>query len=59
MTYSNNEIDKDFEKINDIKKLIIDNVNRIENVDDICGEKLLSSSLSNLRFFKYCKYMNN
>ena len=58
-TRLNDKVDKDFEKIDDIEKLNIDDVNRIESVNDICEEELLSLLLSNLRFFKYCKCVNN
>ena len=58
-TYSNNKIDENSEKINNIKKLNIDNVDHIKNINDICGKELLSSSLSNSRSFKYYKYVNN
>ena len=62
-TRLNNEINENFDKnskkINDIEKLIIDNVDHIENIDDICEKELLSLLLSNSRFFKYYKYVNN
>ena len=59
LIYLNNEIDKNFEKINNIKKLNVDNINHIKNIIDICEKELLSSLLSNSKFFKYYKYVND
>ena len=58
-TRLNNKINKNFKKIDNIEKLNINNVDYIKNISDICGEELLSLLLSNSRFFKYYKYMNN
>ena len=59
LTRLNDEIDKNFKKINNIKKLNINNVDYIKNINNICEKKLLLLSLSNSRFSKYYKYVND
>ena len=59
LTRSNNKIDESFKKVDNIEKLIIDNVNRIKSINDICEKKLLLSLLSNSKSFKYYKCVNN
>ena len=57
----NNKVDKGFKETNNIKelKLTINNVNRIKNIDNTCEEELLLLSLSNLRSFRYYRYISN
>ena len=59
LTRLNNKVDKDFKEANNIKELVIDNVNRIENIDNTCEKELLLLSLSNSRSSRYYRYINN